>query len=88
MKNLNNIIIYAFRYALGRNTYAVSDVCSFIERNIAALRKNDVELIIKEIDEADEKKQLGDGTNKDLWIFLRNELYIVLKTSTDQLFSR
>ena len=48
--------MYAFRYALGRKTYAPSMVIETIKENIDAFDKWQLELIIKEINEC---KDLG-----------------------------
>jgi len=45
----NDIIFYAFRYALGRKTYVVSDVCNYLYQNWSQLNEQTQETIIKEI---------------------------------------
>jgi hypothetical protein len=65
------IIVYAFRYALGRMTYAVSDVIDVIEANIKDIPKNDILLMIKEISEA---KFLGMSMDRIEWFKLCDEL--------------
>ncbi len=44
--------VYAFRYCLGRQTYAVSDCVSWLIANWDILEENDQKLIIKETREA------------------------------------
>lgn len=44
-----NIIMYAFRYALGRNTYAVSEMAEYIIDNKALLSDFTKKQIVKEI---------------------------------------
>lgn len=46
-----NFILYAFRYALGRSTYAVSDVAEFIIRNKMFLQPYIKKQIVQEIKE-------------------------------------
>ena len=44
-----NIIMYAFRYALGRNTYAVSEMAEYIIENKNLLSDNTKKQIVEEI---------------------------------------
>ena len=62
----SGIIVYAFRYALGRQTYAVSDVCQCIVQNSRKMNIHDLQLIKKEIKEALEDEEAGpmDLTNQ------------------------
>lgn len=46
-----DILIYAFRYALGRRTYAVGTVVDIIMDNWGELPANTIELIVREIRE-------------------------------------
>ncbi len=46
-----HFLIYAFRYALGRKTYAVSDVCDEIKKYWNVLAPHKKSLIRKEIKE-------------------------------------
>jgi hypothetical protein len=57
----DEIIFYAFRYALGRQTYAVSSVVECIENNWPALRENTKEKIHREIKEAISEDLAGDS---------------------------
>ena len=52
MNDHEAIMFYAFRYALGRMTYATSDVRSYLENNWNELNINTRKLIHKEIKEA------------------------------------
>lgn len=78
------IWLCAFRYALGRRTYIVSVVCNWLKSH--ALSNWAKEIIIKEIEEAEEEskkdkpyyfKSLGDDCDKTRWLelkrFLRGE---------------
>ena len=75
MKNISIIIFCAFRYALGRMTYMPSIVQLFIRDNIDLVNTKDINLMIKEITEAEERDGLGDN-NIDApgWISLRKFL--------------
>ena len=50
MNRLNDIIIFAFRYALERRTGAPCLVINFIKKNITELNTHDIAQIIKDIE--------------------------------------
>lgn len=75
MKNISIIIFCAFRYALGRMTYMPSIVQLFIRDNIDIVDTKDINLMIKEITEAEEREGLGDNEiDAPGWIDLREFL--------------
>jgi hypothetical protein len=49
----SEIYFYAFRYCLGRMTYAVTDFCRQATKVIAEIKTHDLELMDKEITEAE-----------------------------------
>lgn len=70
MKNINvkdSILLYAFRYALGRSSYCVSDVVEEIKNNWNNLRVNDKQIIKKEIKIAIENDDFGMDMDLKLW---------------------
>ena len=72
---LDNIIFYAFRYALGRQTYAPVIVRDCILENIKLFTIADLKQIIREIDDADQLGNLGDPKiDKTMWISFKNDL--------------
>lgn len=72
-----DILVYAMRYALGRQTYAPSTVLDNIQHNIDLFSANDLKLLIRDIDK---QKNYGYGMECDekLWLglraYLQNEL--------------
>jgi hypothetical protein len=48
-----NILMYAFRYAIGRNTYAVADVVEEILENKEKLSNHFKESVLVEIEQSD-----------------------------------
>ena len=61
-------MIYAFRYALGRKTYAVRDVCDCLISNWDELGLISKKLIHKEIIEFRERYvKIGLGQNDNAW---------------------
>ncbi len=73
-QGLNAIMVYAFRYALGRRTYAVRDVCKFIEQHVNELTENARKLIIREINAASLENGLGDACDSKMWFDLEQYL--------------
>jgi hypothetical protein len=62
------IIMYAFRYALGRKTGAPSTASSAIRRNIDYFKEWELKQIIKEILEFDDwNGGLGDDCDEEVW---------------------
>ena len=46
-----SIIVYATRYALGRMTYAVDDVCRYIKYYIKEMSENCIDILIRDIED-------------------------------------
>ena len=76
-QDLDLVFVAAFRYALGRRSYMVFTIADFIKTNIALVPKNIIELMIREITEAEENhnnglyKALGDDCDVETWLSLR-----------------
>ncbi len=62
-----NIIMYAFRYALGRMTYAVAEVSDLLIENWHRLKTHTKERIVEEIETAIERKEAGMKCDIDRW---------------------
>lgn len=69
-----DILFYAFRYALGRRSYSVSTVVDELIRHEAKLHPNTKSTIVNEIDDAHRKGNLGYDDQKELWLYIRNLL--------------
>ena len=69
-----DILFYAFRYALGRMTYAVADVASEIRAHAPTLTRKTRALIIKEIKEADANDAIGHDMDRKEWMKTLNIL--------------
>lgn len=67
-------IIAAFRYALGRRTYAVECISTVLARLAPKMRTEDRDLIVREIEEALAKGNAGDACDIESWKKLRNFL--------------
>lgn len=61
------ILFYAFRYALGRRTYAVSDVVDAILKQWPAITDKTINMMKKEIEEAIDKGHAGDFCDVQEW---------------------
>ena len=79
-QDLDLFFVAAFRYALGRRTYMVFTIADFIKTNIALVPKNIINLMIREITEAEQNhndglyKALGDDCDVKTWLSLREFL--------------
>ncbi len=77
-REYNLIMFFAFRYALGRMTYAPSAVSKFIKKNIKKIDDQSIGQMIDEIHYASERKGLGWDCDQDTWlnfsIYLENVL--------------
>lgn len=68
------LILSAFRYALGRMTYIVPVVANVIGESKDRLDSQAIDLIIKEIEEAEKRDGLGMECDIDVWLRLKKEL--------------
>jgi hypothetical protein len=59
-RDLDTLTIPAVRYALGRRTYVVADICEIVAYNAANLRAETKAIICRDIDEAEARDGLGD----------------------------
>lgn len=62
-----DLLIYAFRYTLGRSTYAPHTVMSVLKRCWWKLSKGDRELYLREIREAQKQGSLGVDIDAKAW---------------------
>jgi hypothetical protein len=70
----DEIAFYAFRYALGRMTYAVKTVTDYRIEHIDELSERSRALMVKEITDADRDDALGMECDKEAWLALREKL--------------
>lgn len=70
----NTLAFYAFRYALGRMTYAVGDVCGILIKNKDKIDIYNKELMIKEIKYAIKNKHAGWECDVKDWVKVMEEL--------------
>lgn len=79
-QDLDLVFVASFRYALGRRTYMVFTIADFIKTNISLVPKNIIDLMIREITEAEQNhndglyKALGDDCDVKTWLSLRDFL--------------
>lgn len=74
-----DILLYALRYSLGRRTFAPTVVADNIKANISLFNKNDIELIIRDIDEQKDFGGYGDKCDENTFMNLREYLLNVLE---------
>ena len=77
-ENDAEMLFWAFRYCLGRRTYAVSDFCDYAKAHITQFRTKELNLMVREIteyekrdaEEDDKIKWLGDECDRVCWLDL------------------
>jgi hypothetical protein len=67
-----DILFYAFRYGLGRRSYAVSAIAGALIKAESKLAWITKEQMADEIREAHAKDNLGGDCDKELWLYVRN----------------
>lgn len=77
------ILIYAFRYALGRMTGAPTDVRQAILENKDKLSDWEKQKIYSEIQQAEQEGRLGMDCDKQVWLQLKKELAPNLEKEID-----
>jgi hypothetical protein len=73
-QDFQDISVYAFRYALGRTTYAVSDMAEFLIRHKDDLSENSRFVIKRDINTAFKRKQYGMECDRHEWEKVLGEL--------------
>lgn len=68
----NHTLFFAFRYALGRSTFAPSIVIDDILNNVKSISTTDINLYIKEISECSYYGNMD--SDKETWLYLKNKL--------------
>lgn len=74
------ILIYAFRYSLGRMTFAPTNVIEAIKDNIRSISSNDIRLFMKEIKECE---SYGMDMDKENWLSFHVYLQNILNERTN-----
>ena len=62
-----NIVVYAFRYALGRKTYAVGEVSDYLIENWHRFSKHTQSQIVEDIEKAIERGEAGMECDIQQW---------------------
>ena len=77
--DLQNIIIMAVRYALGRKTYVTDEVPEFILKNIDVIDERMCIVLLRDLGRYFEDKNVGlindDKCDYDSWKMLQNKLF-------------
>lgn len=79
MKYSEDILFWAFRYALGRMTYCVADVAEALIINAPHIQRRNRDQIIREINEAIMRNQAGMDMDVQRW----REVIAALKTANE-----
>ena len=67
---LETLLFYSFRYAIGRMTYVVGDICDLLIKHKDKLSKMTKELIIKDILTALHRDMAGMEWDREQWEIL------------------
>ena len=67
---LETLLFYSFRYAIGRMTYVVGDICDLLIKHKDKLSKMTKELIIKDIQTALHQDMAGMEWDREQWEIL------------------
>lgn len=73
-EQFSEMMVFAARYAIGRRTYAVSDTVNYIAHVLPYLRRNDINVIYKDIVEAESENRLGDECDVESWMYLKKRI--------------
>lgn len=68
------IVVFAFRYALGRRTYAPSLVAGYITEHLDSFTETDRRQMAEEIEDAERDALLGDAGDAAVWLELKDRL--------------
>lgn len=79
MREYGLLAVCAIRYCLGRRTYMPSTVCGIISRNLSQISNNDLNVMLRDIEEyGDTYKTYGDSCDDITWMnmktFLQTEI--------------
>lgn len=72
--DFNDLIVCAFRYALGRRTYIVHTITEIIKTNLSALDSRTIEVMLRDIEHQHEyekvgiEKAFGDDCDRERWM--------------------
>lgn len=72
--DLNDLIVCAFRYALGRRTYIVHTITEIIKSNLSALESRTIEVMLRDIERQHDyenrgiEKAFGDDCDRERWL--------------------
>lgn len=80
----HDILFFAFRYALGRRTFAPSIVARQIKQNIKEMPTNDLNTIDMEIMEAWVAGGLGDECDVRTWVNLQDTIEAELRLRMEE----
>lgn len=73
-EQFSEMMVFAARYAIGRRTYAVSDTVNYIAHVLPFLRRNDINVIYKDIVEAESENRLCDECDVESWMYLKKRI--------------
>lgn len=75
-----DLIIHSERYAIGRRTYVVSNVCTTIKKYLPQLSNNTLSVLIRDIKHETSRNNLGDDCDVQQW----GDLLTILEKEYEQ----
>lgn len=82
-QDLQILFLAAFRYALGRMTNVVPTVAGMIRENIDYLTGDIINLMIREIEDEEDRGGLGMDIDREIWLRIRSELELKVSIPID-----
>lgn len=73
-----SILVYAMRYAMGRQTFSPSIAIDNIKHNVSSIDTRQIGCMIRDIEEYKEQFSFGMDCDEDLWLGFRDYLEGVL----------
>ena len=78
--DVDTLVICAFRYALGRETYIVDDVAGIIESNLTELSNQTIQVLLQDFERQHDYEELGAprvfgaSFDKERWMLVEDAL--------------
>jgi len=73
-KELNDLMVCSFRYAMGRRTYIASTISDILIKHKEELSTQSKESILRDIQRALNANNYGMDMDKEVWVKLQEEL--------------
>lgn len=72
---LDTLVVCSVRYALGRRSYIVSDVCRIVSSCLPHISKNTISVVQRDIQDALISQRHGDDVDRQSWKGLLRDIH-------------